>query len=90
MKPDRRADVLAWIALLVLLAITCGTSFVPMGKLNAAVNLAVALAKAVLVLLVFMRLRKEDPLIRLVAGVGVVWLAILVGLSATDFAVRGW
>lgn len=90
MKPEHRGDVLIWIALLVLLAITCGTSFIPMGRLNLAVNLAVAAMKAGLVLVFFMRLRKEDPLIRLVAGVGVVWLAILVGLSATDFAVRGW
>ena len=46
--------------------------------------------KASLVAWVFMKLRKEHPLIRLVAVVGVIWLGILAGLSATDFIARGW
>ncbi len=90
MKPGRRADVLTWIALLVLLAITCGSAFIPMGRLNLLVNLAIAALKALLVVLVFMHLRSERSAIRLVAAAGVVWLAILAGLSATDFVARGW
>lgn len=85
-----RADLYTWLALLMLLAITCGSSYIPMGRLNVAVNLAVAATKALLVVLVFMRVRTERPLIRAVALVGVIWLAILAGLSATDFAARGW
>ena len=90
MKSVRRSDLLTWVALMVLLAATCASSFVAMGKLNLALNLAIAAFKAALVLLIFMRLRVEQPLIRLVACVGLVWLAILAGLSATDFVVRGW
>ena len=90
MKRERRRDVLVWVALLVLLAITCGSAFVPMGRLNVVVNFSVAAIKALLVMLVFMHLLKEGPVIRLVAVVGIVWLGILVGLSATDFGVRGW
>ena len=90
MKPERRANVLTWIALLVLLAITCGTSFIPMGRLNLVINLGVAVLKALLVVIVFMHLRKEHAVIRLVALVGIVWLALLAGLSATDFGARGW
>ncbi len=45
--------------------------------------------KALLVALVFMKLRRR-PLIRVVAVVGVIWLAILAGLSATDFVSREW
>jgi cytochrome c oxidase subunit 4 len=83
-----RANVYTWIALLALLAITCGSSYVPMGSLNVVVNVAVAAIKAMLVILVFMHVRTERPLIRLIAVVGVIWLAILAGLSMTDFAGR--
>ena len=81
MTPGGRTDVLTWIALLVLLAITCGSSFIPMGPMNTVVNLAVAAIKALLVVLVFMRLSRERLVIRLVASAGIVWLAFLVGLS---------
>ena len=85
----RRADTYTWIALLALLAITCGSSYIPMGRLNVAINVGVAAIKAMLVVLVFMHLRTERPLIRLVAVVGLIWLTILAGLSMTDFAGRG-
>ena len=84
-----RADLYAWIALLALLGITCASAYVPMGTINAVVNLAVAATKALVVAIVFMRLGKERPLIRLVAAIGVIWLVLLAGLSATDFAARG-
>ena len=85
-----RTDLYAWIALLALLALTCGSSYVPMGTINMVVNLAVAAVKALVVALVFMRLGSERPVLRLVALIGMVWLALLAGLSATDFAARGW
>jgi len=84
-----RADLYAWIALLALLGITCASAYLPMGTINAVVNLAVAATKAFVVAIVFMRLGKERPLIRLVAAIGVIWLVLLAGLSATDFAARG-
>ena len=85
---QRRADIYAWIALLALLAATFGSAYIPMGRLNVAVNLGIAVVKALVVALVFMHVRNERPLIRVVAAVGVIWLAILAGLSATDLAVR--
>ena len=85
-----RTDLYAWIALLALLALTCGSSYVPMGTINMVVNLAVAAVKALVVALVFMRLGSERPVLRLVALIGMVWLALLAGLSATDFGARGW
>ncbi len=37
-----------------------------------------------------MHVRKERPVVWLAAAAGIAWAAILVGLSATDFGVRGW
>ena len=88
MKPGRRTDLDAWIALLVLLAITCGSSYIPMRGLNIAVNLGVAVLKALIVVLVFMHVARGRAVIRMAAAAGFVWLAILAGLSTLDFAQR--
>ncbi len=90
MRRESRYDILTWIALLVLLAITCGSSFVSMGRWNVVVNFGVAVLKALLVVLIFMHVGTGRPVIRLVAAAGFLWLALLFGLSATDFGVRGW
>ena len=85
---ETRTLLLTWLSLLALLAATALSALVPLGAWNSVVNLAIALAKTVLVVLVFMRLRRAHSLIRLAALVGVGTLAILVGLSATDYLKR--
>jgi cytochrome c oxidase subunit 4 len=85
-----RNYVATWIALLVLLAITCGTSFIPLGRYNLAINMAIAIAKALLVIVVFMRLFKSAPMVLVVAIIAALDLAILVCLTLPDFVVRGW
>jgi cytochrome c oxidase subunit 4 len=86
--PPLRHYAWTWLALLVLLALTAGSAFVPMGTLNLAANLAIALAKALIVVFSFMHVRRGTPMIRVFALAGLLWLALLAGLSATDFAVR--
>jgi len=83
-----RIYVATWIALLALLALTCGSSFIAMGRFNFIANIAIAVIKALLVLTVFMRLLKSDLFVKLIAVAGVGWLLMLVVLSATDFASR--
>jgi cytochrome c oxidase subunit 4 len=83
-----RTYALTWLALLVLLALTAASAFVHLGTFNLAVNLAIALAKALLVVFVFMHVRRGTPMIRVFAVAGLLWLALLAGLSFTDFAAR--
>jgi cytochrome c oxidase subunit 4 len=78
-----------WVALLALLAATCATSYVSMGRINVVVNLAIAAVKALLVVFMFMHLRNDRPTVRLVAVAGFAWLALLAGLSLGDFLTRG-
>jgi cytochrome c oxidase subunit 4 len=80
--------VLTWIGLMLLLALTFGSSYVPLGAWNTAINMAVSCAKALLIALFFMELRGAGALLRLAAIVGVIWLALLFGLSGTDYATR--
>ena len=79
---------LAWIGLVLLLALTLGMAFVPLGQANIAVALAIGTAKAVIVLLVFMKLARSPPLTWIFAGAGLFWLALLFGLTFTDYATR--
>ena len=80
--------VLVWIGLLILLALTLGSAYLPLGWLNGVVNLAIAVAKALLVMTFFMHLRSSHYMLRIAAAAGFFWLAILIGLSLSDFLTR--
>jgi cytochrome c oxidase subunit IV len=86
-KPPRSL-VWSWIGLVLLLGLTLGMAFVPLGRANIAVALAVAAAKAIIVLLVFMELTRGHSLKLIFAGAGLFWLIIMFGLSFTDYATR--
>jgi cytochrome c oxidase subunit 4 len=86
-----RPLILAWLALLLLLALTLGLAYVPIGRVNWLVALGVASAKALVVLAVFMELREGPSLRWVFAAAGFFWLAILLFLSLADYATRtGW
>jgi cytochrome c oxidase subunit 4 len=80
--------VLTWIALMILLALTCASSYLPMGDWNTVANTVISCAKALLIALFFMHLRQASALLRIAAVVGLLWLALLFGISWTDFATR--
>jgi cytochrome c oxidase subunit 4 len=77
-----------WLALLGLLAATAASAYVPMGEWNSVVNMAISSVKALLVAVFFMHLRHAGALLRLVGTAAVLWLALLFGLSWTDYATR--
>ena len=79
-----------YAALLVLLLITLGASFLPLGPLGVVVALAVAVSKALLILLFFMQVRYQGALTRLFVATGFFWLGILFVLSLSDYISRGW
>jgi cytochrome c oxidase subunit 4 len=83
-----RSAILTYIALLALLALTVGTTFLPLGGFNAAINLAAAGTKAVLIGLVFMHLRRSGTLISLAVVALVIWLCFLFGLTMLDVFTR--
>jgi cytochrome c oxidase subunit 4 len=83
-----RLPVLIWAALCVLLAATCALAYIPMGKGNLPVSLAIAAAKATLIGAVFMRLREANSLNRLAASAGPVWLFIMLLLIGADYFTR--
>ncbi|HET9670558.1 MAG TPA: cytochrome C oxidase subunit IV family protein [Casimicrobiaceae bacterium] len=86
--PAVRTYVLVWAGLMTLLLLTLGSAFLPLGWGNAAINLVIAVAKSLLVVFFFMHLRSAHYVLRIAATAGFFWLAILLALSLTDFAVR--
>jgi cytochrome c oxidase subunit IV len=80
--------LITWIALCVLLAATCALSFVPLGSGNLPLALFIAAIKASLVALVFMRLFEPNPLIRLAAAAGPIWIFIMFLLTGADYFTR--
>jgi cytochrome c oxidase subunit 4 len=85
---ETRSAFLVWLGLLVLLAISAGTSRLDLGWANPAINLAVAGAKSLLILIVFMHLRRKSTLAGLVASAIVLWLAIMYTLVGADYLTR--
>ena len=74
-----------WLALMILLAATTASAFVPRGSLNLPISLAIAVAKALIVLLFFMELRASRPLVRSFAAAGFFWLLIMIVLTGADY-----
>jgi len=78
-------------ALLLLTLSTTGMAFVDLGgDLNALVAVAIAIVKALLVILFFMHVRYSSRLTWVFVGAGFFWLLILLTLTMTDPLTRGW
>jgi cytochrome c oxidase subunit 4 len=82
--------VVVFLLLLGLTALTVSVAYLDLGPLNTVAALGIAGAKALLVVLYFMHLRQSGQLVWLVAGSGVLFLAILIALTMGDFATRLW
>ena len=89
-KITPRSYLLVFVALLVLTFTTLGLDLIDLGPWHAAVGLAIAATKAMLVILFFMHVWYSTRLTWLVALGGLAWVAILFGLTLTDFLTRDW
>jgi cytochrome c oxidase subunit 4 len=78
------------IALLCLTVMTTLVAFVDLGNFSVVVALAIAVTKMLLVALFFMHVRYSTRLTKLVIVGGLLWLAILLLLTLSDFFTRGW
>jgi cytochrome c oxidase subunit 4 len=76
--------------LMVLTVITVAVAWVDLGLLNTPVALAIAGAKATVVVLFFMEVRHAHPITKLVVVSGLLWLVILLVLTFNDYIGRGW
>jgi cytochrome c oxidase subunit 4 len=85
-----RTYYLVFAALIVLTGLTVGVSFLELGAWHTTVGLLIASTKALLVILFFMHVLYSTRLTWVVALSGLVWLAILIGLTLNDYLSREW
>jgi caa(3)-type oxidase subunit IV len=75
-----RTYVLVWVALMILLTLTLGSAYIPLGSLNTVINLGIAVAKALLVMLFFMHLRSGDRILAIaeteIEDLATLWRAV--------------
>lgn len=88
MKREIARCICTWIALMVLLALTAGSAYLHMGIWNTVTNLGIAIAKALLVGMVFMHLKTSRGAIRAAVAVALFTLALLFVISGSDYATR--
>lgn len=85
-----RTYTIVFAALLVLLVLTVVAATFDFGPLNLAIALAIATAKAALIVVYFMHLRFAPALVRVIAAAGLLWAAFATALTLGDYLTRGW
>jgi cytochrome c oxidase subunit 4 len=85
-----RLYIVIWLLLMVLLGVTVAAAEVDLGAMNFAVAFGIAMVKAVLIVLFFMHVKDSPGLTRVIACAGFFWLAIMLFLTFSDYASRGW
>jgi cytochrome c oxidase subunit 4 len=87
---SRKVYFLVFGALMVFTALTVIVAEFDFGVFNDIVALAIAVTKALLVILFFMHVRWSTRLTWVVVASGFFWLIILFGMTMVDFMSRGW
>jgi cytochrome c oxidase subunit 4 len=80
--------LITFLALMLLLVATVAVAYVDLGQLNLAAAMAIAVGKAVLIILFFMHVRYGRNLTWVFAAAGFFWLAILLTMAMSDYASR--
>jgi cytochrome c oxidase subunit 4 len=83
--------LIVYVTLLVCTALTVGLSRLPVSEdWHTIFGLTIAAVKASLVILFFMHVLYSTRLTWVVALSGLLWLAILIFYTLTDYLTRGW
>lgn len=77
-----------YVALMVLLALTLFAAHFPLGPIALLIALAIAAAKAALVILVFMHVKYSTRVTWLFVAAGFLWLTILFSLTFAEYIGR--
>ena len=86
---SQKSYLTVYAILMALLVLTVGAAYVDLGAFNVAVSLAIAVAKALFIIAIFMHVRYSEPLVWVFACAAFLWLAILIALSLADYLSRG-
>jgi cytochrome c oxidase subunit 4 len=76
--------------LLLCTYLTVQIAYFDLGRLNAVAALAIAVFKAVLVVLFFMHVKYSTRLTWAVVAGGIFWFGIMITITLSDYLTRGW
>jgi cytochrome c oxidase subunit IV len=79
-----------FVALIGLTGLTVWLGSIDLGKWHTAVGLVVATTKAVLIAFFFMHMHNSSRITWAIAGITLLFLAILLLLTLTDYLTRDW
>ena len=88
LRQGLRTPFLGTLALLGLLTVSLLLGFTVPFAAAGYVEIGIAAAMVVVVLLTSMELGHESPVVRLFAGISFFWLAILFGMTMQDYLTR--
>ena len=81
--------VIVYLILLGFTALTTAVAFIDFGgTFNAVAAVAIAVAKALLVVLYFMHVRTSDRFTWVIAAAGIFWVLLLIGGTVDDLVTR--
>jgi len=84
-----RLYLMIYVALLILLGVTIGVSYVDIGRYpNNLIAIAIACVKGLLIVLFFMHMKDERWITWIFAGAGILWLCIMLVLMMNDYLTR--
>ena len=88
MRAAIRNYLLVYLALLALVGLTVGTTFLDLGVGNPIANLGIAGVKALLITWFFMHLDRASGLARIAPVAMLLWLALMLMLTFADYVTR--
>jgi cytochrome c oxidase subunit 4 len=83
-----RVYILIWLVLLVLTGITIWVTSLQLGSYSVLTALVVASIKAGLVFFVFMHLKYEEPIFKIILLVVIVTLTVIIAMTFLDVGFR--
>jgi cytochrome c oxidase subunit IV len=86
----QKTYLLVFVSLIGLTMLTTGVAFIDLGPFNTVAAMVIAFCKMSLVVLFFMHLRHGSGLFRITLLAGFFWLALLIGLTMSDYQTRSW
>lgn len=86
--PSLRSQLLSLGGMLTLLAASAALSRLPLGWWGLVITASLSVGQALLVLVVFMRLKSSHPALRMIAILAFAWPLVLVALTLGDYITR--
>jgi cytochrome c oxidase subunit IV len=85
-----QTNVTIFGVLMILLFATLGAAVLPLGPLHFPTAMAIATAKAILIVMYFMHVKYSHRLTATICAASFLWLGIMIALMLSDYLSRGW